>query len=127
MDLEVPEGFEKIDATVYRKEGQLLVVGVLDPEGPFAVGLTLGPSTEELGPPPDGYEWTGEIRPPRKGELFWSELHGRIVEAVKDETGFNQFGEPTGGRKILRPRSAPPEEPKPKRAHLRLVKTGEDE
>lgn len=124
--VEVPEGYEKVDAGVFRKGDELLIVGVLVPEGPFAFGLKLGkgapveengPAT--WGPPPDGFEWTGEVRPPRKGEWFWSERHGRVVEAIMDETGVNQFGESTGGRRLLRP--VPP----PKRPRLRLVRDEE--
>ncbi len=131
-DVVLPEGFEKVEAAVYRKGRELLVVGVLAPEGPFAFRVQLGeapeageapadaPEPEDPGPPPDGYEWTGEVRPPRKGEYFWSEIRGRVVQAIKDETGVNQFGEPTGGRRILRPASAPA------RPRLRLVKDDDE-
>ena len=143
--MEIPEGFEKVEATVCRKGDDLLVFGVLSPEGPFAFALKLGdgPAAPEIaadaeaeaeaeadrpeawGPPPDGFEWSGEVRPPRKGEYFWSEIKGRVVEAVQDETGFNRFGEPTGGRRILRPvkASASPREERPR---LRIVRDGEE-
>lgn len=111
--MEIPEGFEKIEANVYRKEDELLIWGTLEPEGPFALRIRLGPSKEDFGPPPDGFEWTGEVRPPKKGEYFWSDFKGRAVCAIEDETGFNRLGEPTGGRKILRPVAAP-EDPKRK-------------
>ncbi len=139
---EIPEGFAKVDAAVYRKGQELLVIGLLQPEGPFAISMRVGPPEEELGPPPAGYEWTGEVRPPRKGELFWSDLKGQVVAAIKDETGTNQFGEPTGGRKILRRAGVPaaPAAASPVRMsrggdgasrprtgnHLRLVKTTEE-
>jgi sugar lactone lactonase YvrE len=64
----------------------------------------------------------GRVRPPRKGEFFWSEIKGTVIRAIEDETGVNRLGEPTGGRKILRP-VAPSE--KPKRPRLRLVKDDE--
>jgi len=111
--VEIPEGFEKIEASVYRNGDELLIWGNLDPEGPFAIRIRLGPAPGDLGPPPDGYEWTGEVRPPKKGEYFWSDFKGRVVRGIEDETGFNRLGEPTGGRKILRP-VAPPEDPKKK-------------
>ncbi len=117
MDVELPEGFEPIEAAVYRKDDVIVVVSPALP-GPVAVRITASPE-EAWGPAPDGFEWTGEVRPPRKGEWFWSDLKGHAVEAIKDETGVNQFGEKTGGRKILRP--LPPPE-KPKRPSLRLVK-----
>jgi hypothetical protein len=71
----------------------------------------------DLGLPPLGFEWTGEVRPPKKGEFFWSEIRGDVVEAIEDETGVNRFGQPTGGRRILRP-----VEPPPAHRGLRLVK-----
>ncbi len=121
--MEIPEGFEKVEASVFRRGDELIIVGVLHPEGPFAIHVKVAAEQqqeeeeeEDWGPPPDGYEWTGDVRPPRKGEYFWSEIRGRVVQAIKDESGFNQFGEPTGGRKILRPKA------RPNRPHLRLVK-----
>lgn len=120
--MEIPDGFEKVEAKVFRRGEELIVVGILDPEGPFAihVKLTQKEEPEDFGPPPDGYEWTGEVRPPRKGECFWSDIRGRVVQAIKDESGTNQFGESTGGRKILRPLA------RPARPSLRLVKNDED-
>ncbi len=118
--MEIPEGFEKIEASVFRKGDELLIWGVLEPEGPFAIRIRIGPSEDDLGPPPDGYEWTGEVRPPQKGEYFWSDFKARVVRAIEDETGFNRLGEPTGGRKILRPAPRPPERPR-----LHLVKDEE--
>ena len=142
--MEIPEGFEKVDATVCRKGDDLLVFGILDPEGPFAFSLKLGdgPAAPEVaadaeveaeaerpeawGLPPIGFEWTDEVRPPRKGEYFWSEIRGRVVEAVEDETGFNRFGEPTGGRRILRPSGAPTA-PREERPRFRIVRDDEAE
>lgn len=124
---ELPEGFERVEATVCRRGEELLVFGSLEPEGPFVFHLRLAPKAEDFGPPPAGFEWTGEERPPKKGEWFWSELRGRPVQAIKDETGVNQFGEPTGGRRILRPVGASGRgAPAPKRG-LRLVKSDETE
>jgi len=127
--VEIPEGFEKLDAEVYRKGDELIVSGFLEKGVPFAFGVKLGnaadapqPSEdgpEAWGPPPAGFEWTGEERPPKKGEWFWSDIRGDVVQAVMDETGVNQFGEPTGGRRILRPVEPPPA---PKKPGLRLVK-----
>jgi len=118
--VDVPDGYEKIDAQVFRKGDELLVVGTLEPEGPFAFSLKMAPAEPDLGPPPAGFEWTGEVRPPKKDEWFWSDLKGQPVRAIEDETGVNRFGEPTGGRKILKP-LARPERPK-----LRLVKREEE-
>lgn len=118
--MDVPEGFEPIEATVYRKDDVLLVVAPSLP-GPIALRLTTTPD-EVWGPPPDGFEWTGEVRPPKKGEWFWSEIKGRPVEAIKDETGVNQLGEPTGGRRILRPIPPPA---KPERPRFRIVRDDE--
>ena len=70
-----------------------------------------------FGPPPGGFEWTGEIRPPKKGEYFWSERLGLVIQAREDETGVNRFGELTGGRPILRVIA-----PDPPHRGLRLVK-----
>jgi hypothetical protein len=111
--MEIPDGFQEIEAKVFRKDDELLIWGNLDPEGPFAIRIRIGPPQEQLGPPPPGYEWTGEVRPPKKGELFWSDFKGRVISAIEDETGFNRLGEPTGGRKLLRP-VAPPPDPKKK-------------
>jgi hypothetical protein len=109
---ELPEGFEKVEATVCRRGEELLVFGSLEPE--------------DFGPPPPGFEWTGEERPPKKGEWFWSELRGRPIQAIKDESGVNQLGEATGGRRILRPAGSPGRgDPAAKRG-LRLVKDDED-
>jgi hypothetical protein len=119
-DPELPEGFEKIEATVCRRGEELLVLGTLEPEGPFVFHLRLSRAQEDPGPPPPGFEWTGEERPPKKGEWFWSELRGRPIQAIKDETGVNQLGEATGGRRILRPVGSTA----PKRG-LRLVKSDE--
>ncbi len=129
--IEIPEGFEKVDGTLYRKGDDLLLVAEL-PDGAIAVGFRINREEaegvedevpkEELGPPPTGYEWTGEVRPPKKGEYFWSELRGRVIQAIEDETGVNRFGESTGGRRILRP-AAPPAEPE--RPKLRLIKSDE--
>jgi hypothetical protein len=126
--MEIPEGFTKLDASVYLKDDVLIVTGVLaqGQEFSFVVKLadpgSAGGSSEDdpstWGPPPQGFEWTGELRPPRKGEYFWSELRGDAVRAVEDETGVNRLGEKTGGRKILRP----VEPPRPERTGLRLVK-----
>ncbi len=151
--MEIPEGFVRVEATVCRKGDDLLVFGVLDPEGPFAFSLKLGdgPAAPEIasdgeveaeakagaegegpggpeswGPAPEGFEWTGEVRPPLKGEYFWSEIRGRVVEAVQDETGFNRFGEPTGGRRILRPVAAPATTPPGARPRLRIVRDGDE-
>ncbi len=100
--VEPPEGFHEVPATVFRKDDQLLVV-----TGEFVLAIRLhtdgSSEVEDFGPAPAGFEWTGEVRPPRKGEWFWSDLRGQVVQAIKDETGVNQFGQPTGGRKILRP------------------------
>ena len=122
--MEIPDGFEKLDAQVYRKGDELIVTGELEPGVPFAFGVKLGATEaaaadgpESWGPPPDGFQWTGEERPPKKGEYFWSELKGQVVRAIMDETGVNQFGEPTGGRRILEPVAPPPKGP-----GLRLVK-----
>jgi hypothetical protein len=122
--VEIPDGFEQLDAQVYRKDDELIVTGFLEPGVPFAFAVKLAATETQSdvaswGPPPDGFEWTGEERPPKKGEYFWSEIRGEVVKAVMDETGVNQFGEPTGGRRILRP-VAPP--PGPKRPALRIVK-----
>ncbi len=110
-----PEGFEEIDAKVYRKDDQLVVVA-----DDLVIAIQLrregNSEAEDFGPAPAGFEWTGEVRPPRKGEWFWSDLKGQAVQAIKDETGVNQFGQPTGGRKILRPLS------RPQRPSLHLVK-----
>lgn len=118
--MELPEGFERVEAEVYRKDDVLVVVSDALP-GPVAIRLPATPE-EAWGPPPDGFEWTGEERPPRKGEWFWSEIRGQVVQAIKDETGTNQFGEPTGGRRILRP--VPPPE-KPERPRFRIVRDDE--
>jgi len=118
--LEIPEGFEKVEATVYRKGDELILV--LPDEMAIGLKIVAPPQPEDFGPPPAGFEWTGEDRPPKKGELFWSDIRGRVVEAVEDETGVNQFGEPTGGRKILHPVAKPA---KPERTRLRLVKDDE--
>lgn len=122
--MELPDGFEEVEAKVYKRGDQLLVV-----TGEVAVVLELRtheatelPEVEEdPGPPPPGFEWTGENRPPFKGEYFWSDIKGRVVQAINDETGVNQFGEPTGGRKILRPVPPPPLS----RPRLRLVRDEE--
>ena len=145
--MEIPDGFEKVEATVCRKGADILVFGILSPEGPFAFALKLGdgPAAPEVagdaeaaegldaaadgpeawGPPPDGFEWTGDVRPPRKGEYFWSEIRGRVVEAMEDETGFNRFGEPTGGRRILSS-LARPAPARRERPGLRLVRDGDE-
>lgn len=126
--MEIPDGFEPIEANVYRKDDVLLIVL---PGLTSAISIRLVSIEEAFGQPPPGFEWTGEVRPPLKGEYFWSDLKGTVVQAIKDETGMNQFGEPTGGRKILRPAGQPAEapktltaveKPKPVRSHLRLVK-----
>lgn len=122
---ELPEGFERVEATVCRRGDELLVFGALEPEGPFVFHLRLAAKPEDFGPPPAGFEWTGEERPPRKGEWFWSELRGRPVQAIKDETGVNQFGEPTGGRRILRPAGASGRGPAAPNRGLRLVRDDE--
>ena len=119
---ELPDGYERVEATVCRRGGELLVFGTLEPEGPFVFRLQLAKKPERFGPPPPGFEWTGEERPPKKGEWFWSELRGRAVQAIKDETGVTQFGEPTGGRRLLRP-AGPAGRPTPPPKHgLRLVR-----
>ena len=121
--MELPEGFEKVEAEVYRKDDVLIVVCEALP-GPIAIRLAAAPQ-EAWGPPPDGFEWTGEERPPRKGEWFWSEIKGHVVQSIKDETGTNQFGEPTGGRRILRPVEPPPPPGKPERPRFRIVRDDE--
>jgi hypothetical protein len=113
--MEIPDGFEEIDAKVYRSGDVVLVVAESLP-APIAIQLA---TATEVFEPPDGFEWTGEVRPPKKGEWFWSDLKGTAVQAIMDETGVNQFGEPTGGRKILRPI------PKPERPRFRIVKDEE--
>ena len=121
--IEIPEGFEKVDGQLYRKGDDLLLVADLA-DGSIVVGFRVNrdaPAAEEEGPPPDGYEWTGEVRPPKKGEYFWSEIRGRVIQAVEDETGVNRLGEPTGGRRILRPA----ERKEPERPRFRLVKNEE--
>ena len=123
---EVPEGFERVEAEVFRRGDELLVLGTLEPEGPFAFHLRLARKPEDFGPAPAGFEWTGEERPPKKGEWFWSELRGRPVQAIKDESGVNQFGEPTGGRRILRPVGTGGRAPGEKRG-LRLVRDEDGE
>ena len=80
---ELPEGFEKVEATVCRRGEELLVFGSLEPEGPFVFHLRLARKVEDFGPPPPGFEWTGEERPPKKGEWFWSELRGRPIQAIR--------------------------------------------
>lgn len=116
--LRPPDGFEEIPGRVFRRNDELLVVV----EG-VAFHVRVPPSAEAFGPPPPGFEWTGEVRPPKRGEWFWSELRGQPIEAIKDETGVNQFGEPTGGRKILRPVGGPaPPAAKPARSNFRLIK-----
>lgn len=117
----LPEGFEKVEATVCRRGEELIVFGTLE-EGPFAFHLKLARKEEDFGPPPPGFGWTGEERPPKKGEWFWSELRGRAIQAVKDETGVNQFGEPTGGRRILKPLGTSGRTAPSPRTSLRLVK-----
>ncbi len=120
--MEPPEGFEPIDAQVFKKGDDLLVVV---PELSLALTVRLAtapPEEEDPGPPPPGYEWTGEVRPPKKGELFWSDLRGRVIEAIEDETGTNRFGEPTGGRRLLRPVAVPK---RPARPAFRIVKDDE--
>jgi len=127
--VEIPEGFAKLEAAVYRKGNELIVTGLLEPGVPFAFAVKLGNAADAAaepedevaswGAPPAGFEWTGEVRPPKKDEYFWSDIRGEVVRAVMDETGVNQFGEPTGGRRILRPVEPPPG---PKRPSLRLVK-----
>lgn len=123
--MEIPPGFLKLNASVYRKDDVIIVSGALDDgeEFSFAVKLAtsqaldpdLDPAT--WGPPPFGFEWTGEVRPPKKGEFFWSEIKGAVVRAQEDETGVNRLGEPTGGRRILKAI----EPTKPERTGLRLV------
>lgn len=117
----LPEGFEKVEATVCRRGEELIVFGTLE-EGPFAFHLKLARKEEDFGPPPPGFGWTGEERPPKKGEWFWSELRGRAIQAVKDETGVNQFGEATGGRRILKPLGTSGRAAPSPRTSLRLVK-----
>ena len=124
---ELPDGFERIEATVCRRGEELLVFGTLDPEGPFVFHLKLEKKQEDPGPPPPGFEWTGEERPPKKGEWFWSELRGRPIQAIKDETGVNQLGEATGGRRILRPVGSSGRGIPAAKRGLRLVKDGDAE
>ena len=124
--MEIPPGFTKLNASVFRKDDVMIISGVLDDgeEFSFAVKLAtpeaLDPENDPAtwGPPPLGFEWTGEIRPPKKGEYFWSDIRGNVVRAREDETGVNRLGEPTGGRRILKA----VEPPKPERTGLRLVK-----
>jgi hypothetical protein len=123
---QLPEGFEEVEATVCRRGEELIVFGTLE-EGPFVFHLKLARKEEDPGPPPPGFGWTGEERPPKKGEWFWSELRGRAIQAVKDETGVNQFGEPTGGRKILKPLGTSGRAIPPPRTGLRLVKNEDPE
>lgn len=127
--MEIPDGFTKLDAAVYRKDDELIVAGELEPGVPFAFAVKLGNAADagatasaegdiaSWGDPPTGFEWTGEVRPPKKDEYFWSDIRGEVVRAIMDESGVNQFGEPTGGRRILKPR-----DPAPKKPSLRLVK-----
>jgi hypothetical protein len=125
--VEIPDGFEKLDAAVYRKDDELIVAGELEPGVPFAFAVKLGNAPDAgtaaegdvttWGAPPPGFEWTGEVRPPKKDEYFWSDIRGEVVRAIMDESGVNQFGEPTGGRRILKP-----VDPAPKKPSLRLVK-----
>src|SRR5437870_2850625 len=99
--IEIPDGFEKVDGTLYRKGDDLLLVADLS-DGSIVVGFRVNREAEpkeDFGPPPGGCEWTGEVRPPKKGEYFWSEIRGRVIQAVEDETGVNRLGEPTGGRR----------------------------
>ncbi len=112
-DLEIPEGFDEVEARVFRRGDDFLVL--VDGMA-FHIAVQ---QREDPGPPPHGFEWTGEVRPPRRGEYFWSDVRGRVVRAIKDETGVNQFGEPTGGRRILRPVDPPKASSRPA---LRLVK-----
>jgi len=121
--MDVPEGFDRLEADVWGKDDVLVVSGRFPDGREFSFVARLGPpqpAEEDVaswGPPPDGYEWTGEVRPPKKGELFWSDIKGQVIRAVEDESGVNRFGEPTGGRRILRPLDQPPPRPT-----LRLVK-----
>lgn len=123
--MDVPEGFERLESEVWGKDDVLVVAGRFPDGREFSFVARLGPprpSEEEVaswGPPPDGFEWTGEVRPPLKGEFFWSEIKGQVVRAIKDETGTNHLGEATGGRKILRAVEPPPASGRPS---LRLVK-----
>jgi hypothetical protein len=124
--MEIPPGFTKLNASVFRKDEVIIVSGVLDDGEEFSFAVKLATS-EALDPeqdpatwgsPPIGFEWTGEVRPPKKGEFFWSEIRGDVVRAQEDETGVNRLGEPTGGRRILKAI----EPTKPERTGLRLVK-----
>ena len=90
-----------------------------DPQCP--IHGSLSPETYPFDPPPAGFEWTGEVRPPKKGEFFWSEIRGDVVVAEGDETGVRFDGVPTGGRRILR--RAPASD---RRLGLRAVKEGEN-
>ncbi len=54
---EIPEGFEKVEAEVYRRGEELLVLGSLEPEGPFAFHLRLARKEADFGPPPAGFTW----------------------------------------------------------------------
>jgi hypothetical protein len=58
--MEIPEGFTPVESTAYRRGHELLVVCKLEPEGSVMFGIRLGQRPEDLGPPPDGFEWTGE-------------------------------------------------------------------
>ncbi len=123
--MDVPEGFERLETEVWGKDDVVVVSGRFPDGREFSFVARLGPAhlPEEdpasWGPPPDGFVWTGEVRPPRKGEYFWSDIKGQVVQAIQDETGTNQFGEPTGGRRILEAVEPPPA---PGRTALRLVK-----
>lgn len=125
--MEIPEGFDRLESEVWGKDDVLVVSGRFPDGREFSFVARLGPprpadevegadEPEAWGPPPDGFEWTGEVRPPLKGEYFWSEIKGQVVRAIQDETGVNHLGEATGGRRILRPVAPPP------RPSFRLVK-----
>lgn len=124
--MDVPEGFDRLEADVWGKDDVVVVSGRFPDGREFSFVAKLGPprpaeeDPETWGPPPNGFEWTGEFRPPKKGEFFWSEIKGQVVRAIEDETGVNQFGEPTGGRRILRGVETPA--PPSSRPALRLVK-----
>ena len=49
----LPEGFEKVEATVCRKGEELIVFGALE-EGPFVFHLRLARKEEDFGPAPPG-------------------------------------------------------------------------
>ena len=71
--------------------------------------------------------WIGKALPDGLStEQALAELRGRPVQAIKDETGTNQFGEPTGGRRILRPVPASPRGPATPKHGLRLVRNDDE-